>query len=129
MPLDWSTGGLAVGLACYRNEKFFDAHEHWEDVWNQLTDPEKGFLQGLIQVTVAMHHYQNANRAGALSLLQRALHRLDRCPASFGGIDVANLASGVRAWFHALENAAAPSPPAFPAISVLEPQDKPDAPS
>ena len=118
MPLDWSSAGLAAGLACYENKEFFDAHEHWEDVWNQLADPEKSFLQGLIQVTVAMHHCQQANRAGALSLLQRALRRLERCPDYFSGIDVAMLRSDVRAWIGVLENEAAGIPD-FPRIQLL----------
>jgi hypothetical protein len=117
MPLDWSSGGLAAGLACYRNQEFFAAHEHWEDVWNQLADPEKSFLQGLIQVTVAMHHYQHANLAGAQSLLQRALVRFDRCPRGFAGVDVASLGGEIRAWLNALETQAA-SLPAFPVIRL-----------
>lgn len=110
MPLDWSGGGLAAGLACYRNREFFEAHEHWEDVWNQLRDPEKSFLQGLIQVTVAMHHYGQANRAGALSLLQRARRRLEARLEHFGGVDVAMLRGDVQAWIDALENGAADVP-------------------
>ena len=31
--LDWQHGALAEGLACYRRQEFFLAHEHWEDVW------------------------------------------------------------------------------------------------
>jgi len=119
MPLDWSTGGLAAGLACYRNEEFFQAHEHWEDVWNQLVNPEKLFLQALIQVTVAMHHYRNSNRAGALSLLDRALRKFEQYPERFGGVDVASLRDGVRAWLLALELEAA-IPPLFPAIKFLD---------
>jgi predicted metal-dependent hydrolase len=118
MSLDWTSGGLAAGLACYRNREFFEAHEHWEDVWNQLRDPERSFLQGLIQVTVAMHHYENGNRAGALSLLQRALRRLERCPACFGGIDVATLGAEVQAWLNALESTA--PVPAFPRIHTVD---------
>ena len=120
MSLDWTTGALAAGLSCYRREEFFEAHEHWEDAWNQLTDPEKSFLQGLIQVTVAMHHYRRANRAGALSLLERALRRFDRCLESFGGIDVAMLRADVRAWLYALANAA----PDIPAIPRINPVDR-----
>jgi uncharacterized protein len=115
MPLDWSSGELANGLACYRNQQFFEAHEHWEDKWNRLVDPERLFLQALIQVTVAMHHYQHGNRAGALSLLQRALRKLERYPEVFGGIDVAALREDVAVWLLALENAEA-SPPALPVI-------------
>jgi len=119
MSLDWTSGELAAGLACYRSQQFFEAHEHWEDVWNRLADPEKSFLQGLIQVTVAMHHYQHANRAGALSLLTRAFRRLERCPERFGGIDVAMLRSEVQAWLFALDGTA-PGVPAFPRISPLD---------
>ena len=119
MPLDWSTGGLAAGLACYRNQEFFEAHEHWEDVWNHLEDPERLFLQALIHVTVAMHHYLHANRAGALSQLERALRKFEQYPESFGGVDVVRLREEVRTWLHALESAV-PFPPAFPAIHLLD---------
>jgi len=119
MPLDWSTGGLTAGLACYRNQEFFEAHEHWEGVWNQLVDPERLFLQALIQVTVAMHHYRHANRAGALSLLHRALRKLEQFPECYGGMDVAGFKGEVRAWLLALENAAG-IPPASPAINLLD---------
>ncbi len=119
MPLDWSTGGLAAGLACYRNQEFFETHEHWEDVWNRLVDPERLFLQALIQVSVAMHHYRNANRAGALSLLERALRKLQQYPERFGGVDVAGLRKDVRAWLDALQHAA-DCPLPFPAIALLD---------
>ena len=118
MPFDWTTGGLASGLACYRNQEFFAAHEHWEDVWNNLAGLEKTFLQALIQVTVSMHHYQQGNRAGAESLLRRALQKLDRCPRRFCGVDVAALAPELRGWLHALESQAA-SPARFPVISLI----------
>jgi len=116
MLLDWTTGGLAAGLACYRNQEFFDAHEHWENVWNELIDPERSFLQGLIQVTVAMHHYRRANLTGAERQLRRALDRLERCPGGFCGIDVATLTADVRQWLHALEKGEAISA-AFPRIA------------
>ena len=118
MDLDWSSGGLAAGLACYRHQEFFEAHEHWEDVWNELADPERAFLQGLIQVTVAMHHYRRANFLGAERQLRRALERLERCPACFGGIDVAALSTDVCAWLRALEQGAAFSE-GFPRIETV----------
>ncbi|MGA8041663.1 MAG: DUF309 domain-containing protein, partial [Terracidiphilus sp.] len=48
--LDWTRGPLAEGLACYHLGEFFLAHEHWEAVWLTLRQPEKNFLQALIQV-------------------------------------------------------------------------------
>lgn len=121
MPFDWSTGGLAAGLACYRSQEFFEAHEHWEGVWNNLTGLEKIFLQALIQVTVAMHHYQQRNLPGAQSLLSRALQKLDRCPEPFAGVDVAGLAAELRGWLNALESPPT-SLPEFPVIRLMDPE-------
>src|SRR6266704_5835360 len=89
MKLDWSGGGLAEGLRCYRKEEFFAAHEHWEGVWLGSQEPEKTFLQAVIQVAAAFHHLQRGNPEGGRSLLRRALRRLGAYPASFGGIAVA----------------------------------------
>ena len=86
--LDWSCGELAEGLRCYRAEEFFLAHEHWELVWLRLPEPEKTFLQALIQVAAAFHHLQRGNRQGAESLLRHAQGRMEPLPEVFGGIAV-----------------------------------------
>jgi hypothetical protein len=103
MSLDWSCGGLAEGLRCYRTGEFFLAHEHWEGVWLKCDEPEKTFLQALIQITAAFHHLQRKNFRGAASLLRSALRRLDSFPAHYGGIAVEGLRKSVRAWLRALD--------------------------
>ena len=120
MSLDWSNAELAAGLSCYRDGRFFDAHEHWESVWMHLEDPERSFLQGLIQMTVAFHHLNCANSAGAIALLQRALIRFDRCPACFGGVDVANVRNEMREWLRAIESKASSWPVSYPKITLIE---------
>jgi predicted metal-dependent hydrolase len=76
MPLDWSCGALAEGLQCYKSGEFFLAHEHWEGVWLKCEEPEKTFLQALIQITAAFHHLQRKNLTGTASLLRAASRRL-----------------------------------------------------
>jgi uncharacterized protein len=98
MTLDWSSGALAEGLKCYRRGEFFEAHEHWELVWLKCAEPEKTFLQSLIQVAAAFHHLGRGNRVGARSLLTRALARLERYPDRFAGVEVAELRAAVREW-------------------------------
>jgi hypothetical protein len=120
--LDWSNAELAAGLSCYRNGRFFDAHEHWESVWMELQDPERSFLQGLIQMTVAFHHLNGANSAGALSLLQRALIRFERCPACFDGVDVAAMRNEAREWLRAIESGGLSLPVSYPKIVLIEQQ-------
>jgi predicted metal-dependent hydrolase len=96
MKFDWSEGALAEGLRLYDAGEFFTAHEAWESVWLVLPEPEKTFLQGLIQVTAAFHHLQRDNPLGTALLLQAALRRLERYPESFGGISVTLLCSDIR---------------------------------
>lgn len=101
--LDWSCGALAEGLECYKAEKYFEAHEHWESVWLKCDEPEKRFLQALIQITAAFHHFQRKNFRGAASLLRRALRRLDSFPDAYNGIEVEAVRESVRAWLMALD--------------------------
>ena len=49
------------------------------------------FIQGLIQVCAAYHHFQNGNLAGALTLLQRGADKMRRYPPQYLGIDAAGL--------------------------------------
>src|ERR1700753_2591048 len=100
---DWSTGRLAEGLQCYRSERFWHAHEHWEDVWRQLDGREKLFLQALIQTTAAFHHVQRRNFVGAASLLRNALRKLDPLPDEFGGVAINTLRLNLRIWVETLD--------------------------
>lgn len=118
---DWRYGPLAEGLACYRSAQFFLAHEHWESVWLCLEDPEKSFLQALIQVTAAFHHLQAGQSRGAVSLLRKALRRLELSPARFGGIAVAPLCAEISAWLRAMESGALCMPAAVPQIRLTDP--------
>jgi predicted metal-dependent hydrolase len=113
---DWKSGELAEGVRCYRNHEFWLAHEHWESVWLRLEEPEKTFLQSLIQISAAFHHLQSGNTRGTVSLLRRALQRLEPYPTSFGGVDLAQLRREVGDWLEALERETSPRPVNFPKI-------------
>ncbi len=119
MSLDWESGALAEGLRCYRNAEFWIAHEHWESVWLRLEEPEKSFLQALIQTSAAFHHLQTGNIRGAVSLLGKALRRFQSCPETFGGIDLAQLREEAVAWLLALRCGTGARPAAFPQIRIL----------
>jgi uncharacterized protein len=109
MKFDWTEGALAEGLQRYHAGEFFAAHESWESLWLVAEEPDKTFLQGLIQVTAAFHHLQRNNTLGTARLLQGALGRLEGYPASFGSISVVSLCADIREWLNALETGA-PSP-------------------
>src|SRR2546430_13626548 len=98
MSLDWSQREFREGLRCFHSGAFFEAHEHWESVWLVAQEPEKTFLQGLIQVAASFHHFQRGNLAGTASLLRSALRRLDVYPEAFAGVAVAPLRATIRLW-------------------------------
>ena len=64
------------GIALFNRGEFFDCHEALEEVWLELSGERKKFLQGLIQVAVALHHLRNGNRVGAERLLAAAVEKL-----------------------------------------------------
>ena len=115
---DWSNGPLAEGLRCYRTQEFFEAHEHWESVWLTLSEPEKSFLQSLVQISAAFHHLRRGNRIGAVSLLTRALARLEKADSPFCGLDVALLRHQVRDCLDEL-NKRSGQTPAYPEFRIL----------
>jgi hypothetical protein len=130
--LDWNSGALAQGLACYSGAKFFEAHEHWETAWLALEEPEKGFVQALIQMAAAFHHLHAGNRDGAMSLLGRAGRRLSKLPPNFGGIAVAPLRAEIAEWLSAFENGTTTphtQPAIVPADQASWPNISPESPS
>src|SRR5260370_19238598 len=121
MKFDWSEGALAEGLRLYEAGQVFTAHEVWESVWLGAPEPEKTFLQGLIQVTAAFHHLQRTNPLGTVLLFQAALRRLDRYPPHLGGNPGAIVCHHLRDRPHNhpaddtnLDNIAPPLPPGQP---------------
>ncbi len=90
------------GLDQFNHGRFFDAHETWEEIWLPSPAPEKIFLQGIIQVAAAFHHYTRGNRAGAQSLLQAGLKKLDPFPETHRGLQLEEFRSAARRWIAAL---------------------------
>ena len=82
---------IQEGIRLFNQGYFFEAHEVLEEVWRQEHGEPRLFLQGLIQVCAAYHHFQNGNLAGAITLLQRGADKMRRYPPQYLGIDAAGL--------------------------------------
>ncbi len=98
------------GIDLFNAKKFFDAHEVWEDVWRAAPAGEKKFLQGLIQIAVALHHHSRGNLQGARSLLARAQRNLSNYPDSFAGLDLGSIRAAVAGCQRALDSGASLPP-------------------
>lgn len=104
------------GVEQFNAREFWEAHESWELVWLPAPEPDKTFLQGIIQVSAGFHHYTESNPAGARALLRRGLAKLERFPDGYRGLRLEDLRAAARAWLAALDGEAASTPGAFPQI-------------
>jgi predicted metal-dependent hydrolase len=105
-----------MGIELFNRAEFFDAHEVLEDVWRAAPEGEKKFLQGIIQVAVALYHHANGNSVGARSVLRRAFRNLSRYPEGFAGVQLGALLHSISNWQRAIDEGS-PVPP-FPKIIV-----------
>jgi len=82
---------IDAGIRLFNDRYFFEAHEVLEDVWHVERGEPRLFLQGLIQICAAYHHFQNGNLVGAAALLRRGTEKMRRYPPRYMGIDAASL--------------------------------------
>jgi len=113
------------GLEAFNSAQFFEAHEHWEEVWLETPVPDKAFLQGLIQVAAAFHHYTRENRRGAQRLLAAGLAKLELFPGVHWGLEIEAFRESVRPWLAALAIGQAPDPDRIPHIQCGGPGGAP----
>ncbi|MHB8800470.1 MAG: DUF309 domain-containing protein [Thermoanaerobaculia bacterium] len=82
------------GLADFREGRWFEAHEEWEEAWRAARDPDRRRLQGLIQVAAAALHLEAGRRAPAERLLSRALSKLEDVPDEVAGLPARRIRDG-----------------------------------
>lgn len=105
------------GLEAFNSSRFFEAHELWEDVWRETPEPDKKFLQGLIQVAAAFHHHSRANLLGTQRQLQAGLLKLEAFPEVYGELEIEPLRHAVRGWLAAIGSGEVPKEMQPPQIS------------
>lgn len=110
---------FARGIEQFNRRRFFEAHESWEEVWLRALEPDKTFLQGIIQVAAGLHHYTRGNLDGAESLLRAGLAKLEQFPTNCRGLNVEGLRAAARKWLAALASGNSPGPESFPRIERL----------
>jgi predicted metal-dependent hydrolase len=104
------------GFEQFNAREFFAAHETWEEIWLAAPEPDKTFLQGIIQVAAAFHHYRRGNTAGTQSLLAAGLQKLSRFPADHRGLQLEALCRDARCWLKVLASGKDPGESALPKI-------------
>jgi len=96
---------FARGLRQFNSRAFWHSHESWEAIWLKAPQPDKTFLQGIIQIAAAFYHHQRGNLQGMRSLMRRGLAKVEQFPPGYRGLRLEELRGAVRAWLAASEDA------------------------
>lgn len=86
------------GLVLFDFGLFFACHEYFEGLWRESAGPRRDFYHGLVQLAAAFYHHEKGNRHGAVTLLRRAVRRLQAGTAEACGVDVAALLAELEPW-------------------------------
>jgi predicted metal-dependent hydrolase len=79
------------GIEYFNACEFFEAHEVWEELWQDDQSASRKFFQGLIQVAVCLHHFGNGNTRGARKLYHSSRGYLEPYRPRHLGLDVDRL--------------------------------------
>lgn len=83
------------GIFYFNNERFWECHEVFEGVWKNCYEGEKDLVQGIILVAAAFVHFQKDENSICLSVLGRALEKLENSSGTYHNIDVDRLRNKV----------------------------------
>jgi predicted metal-dependent hydrolase len=101
---------MDAGATAFRAGQFFEAHEHWEAVWDVADDPDRRWIQGLIQVATGLHKLARKQAEIGERLLRRALDKLHDAPDALDGLDVAGLRADAQGVADAIARGERPAP-------------------
>lgn len=76
----------------FNDEKYWGAHEALESVWKDTSGNEKSILNGIILVAAAFVHDEKDEPGVCLSILERAMKKLNKADGIYYGIDVGRVA-------------------------------------
>src|SRR5215831_7551154 len=101
---------MAEGRDAFRRGEFFEAHEFWEAVWDEADDPERTWIQGLIQVATGLHKLTRGRSDVTVTLFKKALKKLFDAPPALDGMDLDLVRADAAAVLAAIERGERPLP-------------------
>jgi len=86
---------LQEAIDLFNNQKWYEAHDAFEDIWNDLVGDERQIVQGILQVSVSQFHLNKGNLNGAKILLGEGLGRIKYRASEDLEIDLISLCSSL----------------------------------
>ena len=93
---------LDEALDLFNNQKWYEAHDAFEDIWNDLVGDERQIVQGILQVSVSQFHLNKGNLNGAMILLGEGLGRIRNRVSEDLEIDLVLLCSSLESLLNKL---------------------------
>lgn len=98
MSLDESYTEFLKGVEEFNGTYYFEAHDTWEAIWQELHGTDRRFLHGLIHLSIAMHHLTaSANWRGADSQFEKAFTKLSGYKPVHRGLDIEAVEAHIKA--------------------------------
>ena len=82
-------------LSLFNDQKWYEAHDAFEDIWNTVDGDERQIIQGILQVSVSQFHLSKGNLNGATILLGEGLGRIKNRTNIDLGIDLNSFCSSL----------------------------------
>lgn len=82
---------IKLARELFNNEKYWRTHEVLEGTWKHTQGDEKVLLNGIILVAAALVHYQKGELEICISIMKRALSKLNNSYGKYLDIDIDSL--------------------------------------
>lgn len=92
------------GIDLFNAQRYYEAHEAWEDIWRPATGATKLFYQGLIQAAAALLHYDRQNGRGAKLCIDNALKKLESLDSPYMSLNLLEFTATLRTFLAAVIN-------------------------
>ena len=86
---------IKLARELFNNEKYWKTHEVLEGIWKHTQGDEKVLLNGIILVAAALVHYQKGELEICISIMKRALSKLNNSYGKYLDIDIDSLKNEV----------------------------------
>jgi hypothetical protein len=100
----FETAPYLEAVYSFNSQKWYAAHDLFEELWFEATGELRELLQGLIQVSVAEYHLENGNTKGSILLMAEGLNHLHASQSLAIGYDLVLLRDVVRNRLSSLQN-------------------------
>jgi hypothetical protein len=87
---------IAEAVVAFNEEKYWIAHEILESVWKTCQGNEKNLINGIILASAAFVHHQKGEEDICISILQRALKKLEKAHGIYYQICLDGLKNSIR---------------------------------